>query len=125
MEQGRLETLRLLLLGDKTQDGQDDLIELLYSYAESRLRLILAKVRKEYRVDLSGIPEELNWIIDEVVSVRFNRIGSEGMTSHTVGSHSISYSGEDFAEYLDDIISFIETAEGGQAEGKAGRVVFH
>ena len=125
MEQGRLERLRLLLLGDKTQDGQDDLIELLYSYAESRLRLILAKVRKEYRVDLSGIPEELSWILDEVVSVRFNRIGSEGMTSHTVGSQSISYSGEDFADYLDDIISFVETSEGGSLQGRAGRVIFH
>lgn len=125
MEQARLERLRLLLLGDKTQDGQDDLIALLITYAESRLGLILASIRKQYGVSNSTIPDELSWVLDEVVSVRFNRIGSEGMTSQTVGSQSVAYSGEEFSDYLDDIISYVINFEDGKQPAREGRVIFH
>ena len=45
------------------------------------------------------IPEKLNYIIAEVMVKRFNRLGSEGMTSQKVEGLDMAFALDDFAEY--------------------------
>ena len=52
-------------------------------------------------------------IILEAAVARFNRIGSEGLSSHTVEGESLSFSENDFAGYLDEIQAWLDAQKGG------------
>ena len=104
-----LETIKLLL-GIANND-RDDLLKQLISSATARLMVLLGGIEP---------PESLNYIIVEVTIRRFNRIGSEGMTSHTVEGESISFSDNDFAGFEGDIQAYLDT----QKESARGRVRF-
>ena len=49
------------------------------------------------------VPTELEYIVTEVSIVRYNKIGSEGVTSHSVEGETMSFSDNDFKGYLNDI----------------------
>jgi hypothetical protein len=103
----------------------DELKELLGiegSGQDSKLNIILETTEKRLRMLLGGLepPEELNYIIEEVSVIRFNRIGSEGLSSHTVDGESQSWSEDDFAGYKDDIQAYLDS----QKEATKGRVRF-
>lgn len=103
----------------------DELKELLGiegSEQDSKLNIILETTEKRLRMLLGGLepPEELNYIIEEVSVIRFNRIGSEGLSSHTVDGESQSWSEDDFAGYKDDIQAYLDS----QKEATKGRVRF-
>lgn len=53
---------------------------------ENKLLLILKATKQRLRFLLGGLepPEEMNYIILDVSIIRFNRIGSEGLSSHSV-----------------------------------------
>ena len=104
-----LETIKLLL-GIETTD-RDALIEEIISSATARLKVLLGGLEP---------PESLNYIVTDVSIRRFNRIGSEGMTSHTVEGESISFSEDDFAGFEDDIQAYLDS----QKESARGRVRF-
>lgn len=104
-----LETIKLLL-GIETTD-RDALIEEIISSATARLRVLLGGLEP---------PESLSYIITDVSIRRFNRIGSEGMTSHTVEGESISFSEDDFAGFENDIQAYLDS----QKESARGRVRF-
>lgn len=104
-----LETIKLLL-GIETTD-RDALIEEIISSAQARLTVLLGGVTP---------PESLNYIVTDVSIRRFNRIGSEGMTSHTVEGESISFSEDDFAGFENDIQAYLDS----QKESARGRVRF-
>lgn len=89
---------------------------------DSKLRLIIAAATARLKVLLGGIepPESLDYIIREVAIVRFNRIGSEGMTNHSVEGESITFGTNDFAEYENDIQAYLES----QKESAKGRLRF-
>ena len=99
-----------LLLGIDDSD-MDDKLKLILSNATSRLKLLLGGIEP---------PEEMNFIILEVSIMRFNRIGSEGLSSHTVEGESLSFTGSDFDMFADDIQAFLTT----QKESKRGKVRF-
>jgi hypothetical protein len=67
-----------LLLGLQTDDEKLDTIVRL---TESRLKTLLS---------VQIIPDELEYIITEVSIKRFNRIGSEGVQTHSVEGESMS-----------------------------------
>ena len=50
--------------------------------------------------------EELSYIITEIAVVRYNRIGSEGLSSHSVEGESQSWSDTDFAPYQEEIDAY-------------------
>lgn len=101
-----------MMLGIASDDtDRDDLLKLIISSAIARLKMLLGGVEP---------PESLDYIIVDVAIRRFNRIGSEGMSSHTVEGESITFSDSDFAGFEDDIQAFLET----QQESKKGRVRF-
>ena len=78
---------------------------------ENKLLLILKATKQRLRFLLGGLepPEEMNYIILDVSIIRFNRIGSEGLSSEN-----------DFAGYMDDIRAYLDD----QKESKKGKVRF-
>lgn len=100
------------LLGISMEDtSQDRKLELLINAAEKRLKVLLGRVDP---------PETLNYIVVEVTIKRFNRIGSEGLESHTVDGESQSFAKDDFAEYQDDIQAYLD----GLSNATKGKVRF-
>lgn len=90
--------------------------------ADKRLNLILKTTRQQLRAKLGGIdaPESLDYIILEVSIKRFNRIGSEGLSSHTVEGETLSFVDDDFNSFSDDIQTFLNS----QKETAKGKVRF-
>ena len=105
-----LNDLKLLL--DITDDTQDDRLTWLVNSASQRLCLLLGGADE--------VPEQLEYIVVEVAAIRFNRIGSEGLTSHSVDGESMSFTDDEFAGYNDEIQAYIST----QGENKTGKVRF-
>ena len=81
---------------------------------DDKLLLIIANTTARLKVLLGGIepPDELDHIILEVSIIRFNRIGSEGMASHSVEGESLNFAAsDDFSGYADEIQAFLEKQE--------------
>ena len=92
-----LEKILILLGLDNPTQAMTDRIETIIGMTEQRLALMLGLPVN------SVLPAELSYIVVEVTIARFNRIGSEGLASHTVQGESLSWSDDDFKPYLDDI----------------------
>ena len=106
-----LDNLKLLLGLSADDTGLDE-----------KLRLIIANTTARLKILLGGIepPEELDHIILEVSIVRFNKIGSEGLSAHTVEGESLSFSDDDFSGFYDEIQAFLASRE----DTKRGKVRF-
>jgi hypothetical protein len=101
-----------LLLGIALDDtSMDDKLKLIISTATARLKLLLGGVEP---------PDSMNHIIREVAIIRFNRIGSEGMASHTVEGESLQFVDGDFDGFADEIQAFLDS----QKESTRGKVRF-
>lgn len=101
-----------LLLGIAPDDtSEDDKLRLLISTATARLTLLLGGMEP---------PESMEHIIREVAIIRYNRIGSEGMASHTVEGESHSFTDGDFAAFADEIQAFLDA----QKESARGKLRF-
>lgn len=106
-----LEDLKVLL-GIATDDvSVDAKLKLILSHATARLTLLLGGIEP---------PESLEHIILEVAIIRFNRIGSEGMSSHSVEGESNSFSDNDFAAFADEIQAFLDS----QKDSTRGKLRF-
>lgn len=107
-----LEDLKSLLgLTEETDEALDKRLNLILSGTKSRLKSLLGGIEP---------PEELNYIILEVSVIRYNRIGSEGLSAHTVEGESQSFSADDFSGYRDDIQDFLDR----QQDTSKGKVRF-
>jgi hypothetical protein len=106
-----LKNLKLMLGIDATDTSRDELLNLLLSTASARLKLLLGGMEP---------PASMEHIIREVSIIRFNKIGSEGMGSHTVEGESLSFAEDDFASFADEIQAYLDT----QTESKRGRMRF-
>lgn len=73
-----------------TDNLQDDLLRVIQSLTEAHFKAYTKH---------NSVPKELEYIIVEVVVKRFNKIGSEGMTSQSVEGLSMSFDTDVFAEY--------------------------
>lgn len=68
----------------------------------------LTEARLKWKLGgVSNIPEQLSYIVTEVCISRFNKIGSEGLTSHTVEGESMRWSDDDFAPYAGEIQDYL------------------
>lgn len=104
----------LILLGlDSPTQAMTDKIETIMELTEQRLAFLLGQ---------SIIPEELSYIVVEVTIARFNRIGSEGLSSHTVQGESLSWTDDDFKPYMDDIQEWLNAQD--DVNTTRGRVRF-
>ena len=87
---------------------------------DNKLTLLINNTIARLKRKLGGIepPEDMDDIILEVVIKRFNRIGSEGVSSHTVEGESVTYTDKDFDEFSGEIQSFLDDQKG-SSRGKA------
>src|SRR5690606_23881902 len=60
---------------------QDDVLDIIIENVSKHLKAMIGK----------EIPEELNFIVEEITIRRFNRLGTEGMKSESVEGHSITF----------------------------------
>ena len=90
--------------------------------SDEKLLLILESVRNRLKLLLGGmeVPASMQHIVTDVAVIRFNRIGSEGMSSHSVAGESTSYNENDFSAYMDEIQAYLDSGDG----AKRGRVLF-
>lgn len=97
-------------------------ISLFDTTLDTKLNLMIANATARLRRFIGGIepPEELNDIIIEVVVIRFNRIGSEGLLSHSVEGEALSFTEDDFKGFKDDIQAFLDK----QKDTSRGKVRF-
>lgn len=106
-----LKDLKILLGIPENDTSQDSKLNLILSGTRSRLKALLGGQEP---------PDTLNYIITDVAVIRFNKIGSEGLSSHTVEGESLSFSDNDFAGYMDDIQTYLDSKK----EAKKGKVRF-
>lgn len=108
-----LEKILILLGLDSPTQAMSDKIETIMELTEQRLGFLLGQ---------TVIPEELSYIVVEVTIARFNRIGSEGVSSHTVQGESLTWSDDDFKPYMDDIQGWLNAQE--DVNTTRGRIKF-
>ena len=60
--------------------AQDAVLDILIRNVQNHLKGMLKRVNK----NITEIPEELTYVVEEIVIRRYNRIGSEGMKSESV-----------------------------------------
>lgn len=110
-----LEKILILLGLDSPTQAMTDKLETIIGMTEQRLAFLLG-------IPVNGIPTELSYIVVEVTIARFNRIGSEGVSSHTVQGESLTWSDDDFKPYMDDIQEWLNAQ--GEVNTTRGRVRF-
>ena len=95
----------LNLLGLSSEDGE----------AVGRLTVIIASVQQRLLLLIGGteVPAKLSYIVTEVSVARYNRIGSEGVSSHSVEGESMTFIEDDFAPYKTDIEAYLTSESGG------------
>lgn len=104
-----LEDVKMLVKGDDAQ------LNVIYQQTEKRL---LGKLKRSL-AEIIFIPDELDYIVDEVTIARFNRIGSEGMSSESVEGRSANYNDNYFADFEADIQGYIDSnTESDRTRGK-------
>lgn len=108
-----LEKILILLGLDSPTQAMTDRIETIIGMTEQRLGFLLGQ---------TVIPTELSYIVVEVTIARFNRIGSEGVSSHTVQGESLTWSDDDFKPYMDDIQEWLNAQD--EVNTTRGRVRF-
>ncbi len=96
-----LEELKLLL--GITDTSLDEKLNLIIRLTTSRLKVLLGGAEE--------VPESLQYIITEVAVIRFNRIGSEGLSSHGVEGESLSFTDDDFAGYKTEIQAYLDKVD--------------
>lgn len=89
---------------------------------EKKLLWLIESAKIRLKILLGGLepPDEMGYIVIEVSVIRFNRIGSEGFSSHSVEGESLAFSGSDFDGYMDEINAYLQE----QKESKKGKVRF-
>lgn len=106
-----LKDLKILLGIPEDDTSQDPKLNLILSGTKSRLKALLGG---------QDPPESLGYIVTDVAVIRFNKIGSEGLSSHSVEGESLSFSDDDFAGYREDIQTYLDN----QKKSKKGKVRF-
>lgn len=103
-------TYMSLLSRVKTRIGISDAVQ------DDLLTEIIANTSSELQSKLSAkyslIPYELQFIVVEVSVKRYNRTGSEGMTSETIDGRSNSFEDDDFKQYADILKKYSDVDTG-------------
>lgn len=83
------------------QEEKDDTLD-------EKLMWIIESARLRLKVLLGGIDPltDLDYIVIEVAIARYNRIGSEGLLSHSVEGESQNFLNSDFDAYAADIQAY-------------------
>lgn len=96
-----LEVVKMLTKGDEAQ------LAILYTQMEQRL---LNRINRSL-TNVLEIPVALEYIVDELTIIRFNRIGDEGMKISSVEGKSTTYDGSDLLMFEREIQEYIDVIE--------------
>ena len=98
---------------------QDDVLDIFIDNVTKHLLGKLRKVNKE----IEEVPSELDYIIEEIVIRRYNRIGTEGMKSESVEGHRVDFYEleKDFTPYEDIIDDYKDDDD---RKAKKGKVIW-
>lgn len=88
-----------LMLGLENKTHRDSVIQNIVTNVEKRLKVMIGK---------TTIPTDLDFVVEEIAIIRYNRIGGEGYSQESVEGHSITYGTDDFAAYMSIIVKFID-----------------
>jgi hypothetical protein len=105
-----LENLKILL-GFTDDDSRDDILSLIINLTTARLKLLIGGIEP---------PEELEHIIIDVAAARFNKIGSEGLSAHSLEGESQTFTNNEFDGFMSEIQAFLDS----QKESSRGKVRF-
>ena len=95
------QTLLLLGLSDATDEIKDK-VQTILDMTEQRLTMLLG----------TAVPSVLSYIVVEVAIARYNRIGSEGVGTHSVQGESLHWNtDDDFKPYKDDIQAWLDAQD--------------
>lgn len=92
-------------------EDEDKKLKVIITLTENRLKTLIGQTE---------VPSELEYIVTEVSIARFNRIGSEGLSGHTVEGEALTFKDNDFDQYADDI----QTWRDAQPDQDIGRIRF-
>lgn len=107
-----LEEIKTVLgLSDAPGGTVDPILKVLIKTVTARLLVLIGATE---------VPEALQYIITEVVIARYNRIGSEGVSSHGVSGETMQWNDDDFTPYQKDIDAYRLS----QASERKGKVRF-
>lgn len=106
-----LNTVKTLLGFTSEDTEQDAKLKKIIELTTARLKALIGNVEP---------PEELDYIITEVTIMRFNRIGSEGLSSHSVEGESMTFTDDDFDKFNNDIQVYLQA----QSDSTRGRLRF-
>ena len=106
-----LDDLKIMLGLSVSDNDMDDKLNIILENTKARLKLLLGGIE---------VPESLNHIVMEVSIIRFNRIGSEGLSTNSVEGESLGFNEDDFAQYQNEIDAYLESLE----NSKRGRLRF-
>ena len=98
---------QMLGLSGTTDEAVLSVIENCVDVATSRLLV---------RIGAETVPEQLGYIVREVAVRRYNRIGSEGVSSHTVEGESMSWNEDDFEPFEADINVYLASIHNGKVK---------
>ena len=90
-----LENTKALLGADNER------VEIIYNQVQER---VLRRLRADLP-DIDQIPQEIEYVVQEATIVRYNRIGSEGMTAETMEGHSATYETMDVVDMFEPHIA--------------------
>lgn len=97
-------------------DKRDDILNLIVKNTTQALRFKLGLKA------LEKVPEQLDYIALEVSVKRYNRLANEGMSSYSQEGESITFSANDFDEFMNDIDAWKD--ENGMKDNMSGRILF-
>lgn len=97
-----LETLKLLL-GLENDDSKDELLNSIIKLVTARLKLLLGGIEP---------PEEMEHIIIDVAIARFNKIGSEGLSTHIVEGEHLQFINNDLDGFSGEIQAYLDNQKG-------------
>jgi|SRR5699024_522402 len=109
-----LENIKVLL--GIEDDLQDHVLNILINNTNKHLLTRLKILNKE----IEEVPKDLDYIVQEIVVRRFNRLGTEGMKSESVEGHKVDFYEleKDFTPYEDIINSYADDETKGGGRGK-------
>lgn len=73
----------------------------------------MVKARLSHLLGTVYVPAELEYIVEEVTIARFNMVGSEGLSTHSVEGETQSWADDLFAPYKSDIDLYKSRQRGG------------
>ncbi len=99
----------LIFYDQSPTPGQSILLENIAELAEARIMGRLPALIGD--IPITEMPKDLEYIVVEMIVRRFNRIGSEGMSSESVEGHSATYTEADMREFEAAIDEWVDAQE--------------